>query len=175
LDWLRGPILQLLQAVAIEALPLDQARRRRARELAAALRRELDESLTAASSLLPPQATGRLVPAEAGSAGLPVFDVMGHPNELTDQDRSSLIAILDLLARQAGLSRIGVTISDATDRGTVSVVIVATGDPPTIPDGLSALLVELDSRSWLEQQSLVIEYERVAMAGLARRSSLMEA
>jgi hypothetical protein len=136
----RGRILELLDSVGDDApVPLRSRDRAEARELSAALRRELDESRSRGWLLAP--ATGvRGAPRNGGSAtgasgtgssgasgegreGAPLVDVLGWPSLRDDDARARVAGLVDLLGRHHGTHRIAVTVSPAAAPHPVPVPI----------------------------------------------------
>lgn len=166
----RPQLLALLDDVAAgRAVPLRDVDRARAERLARLVRRELDESLVAARSLLPRGTTSS--PGLASSEE-PDLDVLGSPGLLPLPDRLTLAAVVEVLAGTPGCRRITVTVlpADPPERADhegaapvdrVEVVLVAAGaETPETAEAVRVLLAGWTAAVTLEDGDLVMEGER---------------
>jgi hypothetical protein len=148
---IKDEVTQLLESVGSGASSPSQASVRvRARDLSAALRRELDDSRSRGWVLTGPSSRGVVV------------DVLGSPELLADDGRAATAALVELLGRHPSLSRIGVTVSPAGAGPAVEVTVVASGPqlaPAAADPAVVAAVAGMDGVLWVDQEdgSLVVE------------------
>jgi len=149
---IKDEVAELLESVGSGALaPSQGSVRVAARDLSAALRRELDESRTHGWVLTGPSSAGAVV------------EVLGSPELLADDGRAAIAALVELLGRHPSLSRIVVTVGAAGGAGpAVEVTVVASGPavaPAAGDPAVVAAVAGVGGVLWVDQDagSLVVE------------------
>jgi hypothetical protein len=164
---LRGQMLILFDAVANgAAVPLDGATRAQAQDLAAAVRRELDESRSRGWLLWRP------VGDQHRERTPPDVNVSGSPALLDDAARAAVAAVVGLLAQYDDWCRIGLTITPTPQSGAkpsigtftrdaISVTLVAEGRSAVVAahdQAVKAAAAHIGGTPWQDAEgSLVIE------------------
>lgn len=154
---IRHRIIALLESVGTgDRSPAGPDVRTEARDLSAALRRELDET----------RSRGWLLAVPSVAPG-PTVDVLGPASLLDDDARASVAALVELLHRHPGFRNIVVTIGadrspEATSGPGVDVTVVASGPASGAASGDPAILAAaegLGTAVWRDAEAdhLVVE------------------
>jgi hypothetical protein len=165
---IRSSIIELLEHVATDAaIPSDSSVQHQARDLSAALRRELDES----------RSRGWLItaPARAGSKGkgasrAPMVDVLGPVDLLDDDGRASVAGLVALLGRHTPFMQIVVTVSAQRAGGLprLEVTVVATGpaaEQAYADPAVEAAIDAMGGSLWYDAEASSLVMEAVVSPG----------